>query len=892
MRMNKLISVAVAFGPMLASCVGDEEPPVSTKPDTPTVMVPETVCATPAVIEGTKQSSTSIWIDGKQIVPLDEKTSFMASVPLTEGVQTLSVTAKSATGEESDAATVMTTLDVTAPDAPTVEPIPNHSVVMEMEYTLRGTKPANTSVLINGTEEIAANADTTWEHVVSLMSNQNNPFRITVRDNCRESAVVEIGIFQDPSGIGFAVDDPATPTCDDTQEAKGQRAPNVAILLDGTVVVPAGPETTWSYVVQLSEGDNTFTFEGMLGDRMTLPREITIEYDATPPEPPTGLMAPEFTCEPMLMVMGMKEANTEILLNDSRIVDPDTMTTFTFTTTLQAGTNLLQVDTKDFCDRPSGRPVQLRVTLDTEPPSLMVEAPTAGETLTGIVEITGEAMDNQRAESVEIAVDGAVVETVQVVTSTMAGMMPRDIFIAQWDTTSVTDGTHLLSITAIDLAEKRSAPVSLMVEVANSARIASTEAAPPNNDARAARSALPAISVLTNGNVAVAWHDNLDVVESGNDDDILLIVYNNGTQAQPVEVVSSDMEDARSQQANVAGTANGGVHVVWQEDGDIDGDRDVDWDIVYRSFENGAFSPSTTVISGPPSTDGRSQYPDIATDAMGGAHVVWQDNGNLDGDNNSSDDADIYYSFGGPGGFNTPVLVSNSMNDGNSLRPSIAVTPDNCPHVTWFDDGNIGSGDNDNARDVYYRGSSSNGGGGCTWGPVVQISTENGFTDALRPQIAADPMDPRGLLYITWEGLGDVANNMASMNDRDIFMRNVFNNVPGTLVLVSDDPNDDISQQASIVVDETLSNVHMAWVDNGNIAGTGTDNDVFIRSWNGAMLTPIGSVSDVGMNMFNTEASLSPRMAARGAQVLVVWQDKSDYDGDTIADDDTMYLIR
>lgn len=879
MRISKLISVATAFGTLLAGCV-DEAPPPPTKPAAPTVTVPAVVCATPAVIEGTKQSSTSIWIDGEQAVPLDESTSYMASWKLNEGANTLTVLSKSATGEESDSVTAMTTLDLTAPDAPTVEPVPNQGVVMEMEYTLRGTKPANTAVLINGAEQIATNADETWEHVVTLTANMNNTYRITVRDSCRESEVVEVGIFQDPSGIGFQVNDPMSPTCDDTQEVSGQRAPNVAILLDGQPVVAAGPETTWSYVVALQEGENTFTFEGKLGDRMTLPRDVSIEYDATAPGPPTGLLAPEVTCEPELMVAGMKEANTEILLNDSRIVDPDATTAFMFNTTLSAGTNLLQIDTKDFCGRTSGSPVQLRVTLDTEPPTLRLDSPISGENLTGVVAIEGEAMDNEAVEAVEITVDGAILTTV-VATST---------FSATWDTTSVTDGTHLLEVAAIDRAGKRSTPISLMVEVSNSARVVSDEAAPPGNDPRAARSALPAVAVLTNGNVAVAWHDNLDVVESGNDDDILMRIFLNGTQGQAVEIASSDMEDGRSQQVRLAAAANGGVHVVWQDDGDLDGDRDVDWDIAYRSYEAGAFSPSTTVVSGPTATDGRSQFPDVAVDAMGNAHIVWQDDGNLDGDN--MNDKDIYYATGGSGGFNTPVLVSNHMEDGTSLRPRIAVTPDNCPHVTWYDTGNMAMGDNDGERDVYYRGSTPNAGAGCTWGPIVLISREPQFTDALRPTIAADPMDARGLIYIAWEALGDVANNQAHMNDRDIFMRNVFLNVPGTLVLVSDDPNDDISQEAEVAVDDVTSNVHLAWVDNGNIGGTGTDTDVFIRAWNGAMLTPIGSVSDIGMNMFNTEASLSPKLATNGAQVLIVWQDKSDYDADTIADDDVMYLIR
>lgn len=861
---------SIAF---LAACEDPPDPVV--KPLAPTVSVNATTCTNPAPVTGTKQSSTSVWINGVEVVPLDESTTFSTSVQLMEGTQTLTIWVQSATGDKSDTIEVSTSLDLTRPAAPVIPDPP--LVIMPAEYEITGTKDAGTSILVNGAEVVPANADTTWSHTVTLALN-NNPFRITARDACLESdPIVELNLFHDPSGVGLTVMAPTSPTCSDSQEIKGARAEGVAVLLDGTEIIPAGAAGAWTWVVPLMEGTNNFEFVGKVGNNVSLAHSISIEYDATPPAAPSVGMAPEYTCEATLALSGTKDANTAVLVNDVVVVEENEMAAYSFNTALSEGLNQLQIDTRDFCGRTSGNPAVIRITLDTMNPTIMITNPMMGQTMTGLATIEGEAMDNFEVQGVEISIDGGRIATV-VTTST---------FAATWDTTSVTDGTHLLGVTAVDRAGKRSMLVSIQIEVANSARVVSEEPPPPNMDPQQARSARPSVAALPNGDLAVTWHDNLDISESGNDDDILLRLYMNGTVPMSTLVVSDHDADGRSQNAKVAAAAGNGVHIVIQEDGDIDGDRVVDWDIVYRSYAGGALSNAFIVLSiDSNGQDGRSQFPAMASDSTGNAHVVWQDDGDLDGD--GTDDKDIYYAVGNANGFNAPFLVSNHPMDGESARPQIAITPDNCPHVVWQETGDIAGSDNDMALDIYYRGSTSNGAGGCTWGALVLISEENAFTTNIRPAIAADPLDNRGLVWIAWEGEGEVANNGT---DRDVFLRNVFASVAGQLILISDDPMDGQSQEAAIVVDGN-TDVHIAWVDTGNIGGTGMDADIFTRSWNGAMFSPIASVSDIGMNAINTEDSLSPSMSVNGLRVYFSWDDRSDYDGDGVADADILLLTR
>jgi hypothetical protein len=875
---NRTALLLLATG-LVTGCPG-EDTPSATTPERPRVRVADVVCSTPVMVAGEKQASTSVWVNGMEVVPLDGSTTFSASVPLAEGVQSLRVWVQSATGERSEVVEVSTTLDLTPPSAPTLDMVP--PVSQETSYTFMGMKPPGTSILLNGSEVVALGEETTWSTTVNLSAGPNQ-FRITARDRCQESEVVMVGIFQDDSGVFLTVDDPESPTCTATQELKGTRGPGVAIRLNGTEIVPAGDSTTWTYQVDLDEGTNDFRITGVSEGVESSPRDVQIVYDATPPSAPVVaemLRQELFTCEVEFGVAGTKEANTSIWVNDVEVVAENASEMFSFMTNLSEGRNRLQVDARDFCGRTSGAPTIVTVNLDTTQPTLMVDSPRAMDTLAGIATIRGTAMDNSRVEAVIVEVDQQPLSRVTT-TST---------FAVQWDTTAATEGTHLISVVAVDRAGKMSTPVTLTVNVSNAARVVSQEPAPPMGDPDQARSVRPTVSHLTTGQVGVTWHDNLDVLESGNDDDILLRVYNNGGAALPIVVVSDGAPDGRSLNPRNAAGPNGILHVVWQDDGDYDSNRRVDFDIMYRTWTNGALAPTITLVSTDPmdsGIDGRSQFPDVAVDPMGGVHVVWQDDGDLDGD--GMNDTDIYYaSSNGAGGFNPPILLTNMANSGQSSRPRIAITPNGCPHVVWHDDGNIAPNDTDGALDVYYLGSVPNMAGGCTWGSPVLVSEENGFMRALSPAIEADPNDMRGLLWVGFEAEGNVAMNGA---DFDVFMRSIFESLTGPLVLVSDHTADGVSREPAVTVDDNGS-VFVMWRDDGDIASSGMDSDTFLRSWNGSALEPIASISDASMNASNTLESLSPDLATDGMRLFLVWDDRSDYDGDAVADADILFLLR
>ena len=71
-------------------------------------------------LSGAKDANTSIWINGVEKVPLDSFTAWSVSIVLEEGENSINVTAKNATGEESQPALANILLDTTPPSIPVV----------------------------------------------------------------------------------------------------------------------------------------------------------------------------------------------------------------------------------------------------------------------------------------------------------------------------------------------------------------------------------------------------------------------------------------------------------------------------------------------------------------------------------------------------------------------------------------------------------------------------------------------------------------------------------------------------------------------------------------------------------------------------------------------------
>jgi Neuraminidase (sialidase) len=136
--------------------------------------------------------------------------------------------------------------------------------------------------------------------------------------------------------------------------------------------------------------------------------------------------------------------------------------------------------------------------------------------------------------------------------------------------------------------------------------------------------------------------------------------------------------------------------------------------------------PTDKALACHDSVQGRPACPTLAVRANEQIYVVYID----------LNPREIFFTRSLDGGdtWSTPINLSN--NSGNSVRPTIAVSPEGIIYVAW--------GDNTEGKyDVFLRSSSDTGN---TWSPISNITTSLKSQDRL-PSIA---VDAHGTLYVAW----------------------------------------------------------------------------------------------------------------------------------------------
>lgn len=115
----------------------------------------------------------------------------------------------------------------------------------------------------------------------------------------------------------------------------------------------------------------------------------------------------------------------------------------------------------------TGSPMTVPVTLtvtqpDTTPPTVSLTAPPDGSTQSGVVSVTASASDNVGVVGVQFMVDG----------SNLGGEDTTAPYSVSWDTTTASNGTHVLTAVASDAAGNTTTSAAVTVTVSN-------QAAPP-----------------------------------------------------------------------------------------------------------------------------------------------------------------------------------------------------------------------------------------------------------------------------------------------------------------------------------------------------------------------------------------------------------------------------
>jgi hypothetical protein len=142
----------------------------------------------------------------------------------------------------------------------------------------------------------------------------------------------------------------------------------------------------------------------------------------------------------------------------------------------------------------TGATANLTVTLsDTTSPTVTVMAPVAGTTVTGAVTVSGNATDNVGVAGVQFKLDGA----------NLGAEATTPPYAVTWNTTTTTDGAHVLTAVARDPAGNTATSARTTVTVANATANATRQA----TDVTAPVLSKASLSVTSSG-ATIVWTTN------------------------------------------------------------------------------------------------------------------------------------------------------------------------------------------------------------------------------------------------------------------------------------------------------------------------------------------------------------------------------------------------
>lgn len=125
------------------------------------------------LVNGTKDASADIWLNGQRVVGLDSEVTWSYSVPLEMGVNDFSLLSKDAAGKVSPTINfTISRLENKFVPVPTINSL--KLTTDQAVQALSGSKDLNTAIIINGQEAVPQDNKTTWQVTVALKYGRND----------------------------------------------------------------------------------------------------------------------------------------------------------------------------------------------------------------------------------------------------------------------------------------------------------------------------------------------------------------------------------------------------------------------------------------------------------------------------------------------------------------------------------------------------------------------------------------------------------------------------------------------------------------------------------------------------------------------------------------------
>jgi ribosomal protein L31 len=374
----------------------------------------------------------------------------------------------------------------------------------------------------------------------------------------------------------------------------------------------------------------------------------------------------------------------------------------------------------------------------------------------------------------------------------------------------------------------------------------------------------PSLAVDTLGNVHIAWEDYTDYAGSGIDIDIFYKRWDASTSLWTTTEVVSTESTATASSPSIAIDVAGNVHISWHDGTDYAG-AGTDCDIFYKYWDASTSSWTITELVSTESTSW-SALSSLAVDVAGHVYIAWWDQTDYAG---SGTDDDIFYKYrdASTSSWTTTEVVSTESTSW-SYDPSLAIDTSGNVHIAWEDFTDYAGAGTD--RDIFYKywdASTS------SWTTTEVVSTES-TSSSYEPSLA---VDTTGNVHIAWYDWTDYAG--AGGTDYDIFYKywDASTSSWTTTEVVSTESTND-SALPSLAVDDG-GNVHIAWEDDTDYAGAGTDPDIFYKRWDASTsswtTTEVVSTESTD-NSGNYAISIAVDVSGN---IHIAWEDQTDYAG-------------
>lgn len=723
-------------------------------------------------LTGKRSANSAIWYQRvgqseaiKGVVAGSEET-WSFTVNLNEGTNRITITASSSDESVfSDSIQAVVTLDSIAPDAPVVNPHEESLVVEEggtQAVNLSGTKDPDGSLDLNGSTITEVDGQSGWVASVDVGAGVNT-YSLTSTDlagNVSDPAVVSIAgstANLDP----ILLDAVPAVTREDPYPLSGSKAAGIAVWLvqlesgdenistDPVEIVTENNNTTWSYSLNLGEGENNFYVYAQDAEgAISAPASATTVLDTIAPEAPVLDEVADSTGDASLTITGEKAADGNLCMRRDQeptcaeVAAPGG-TTIDQVVPLNDGVNFICLSSVDVAGNTSDETCVTVYKLLG--PQLSILAPDAGSVISSSTvlveaEALGGTEPGAHVAAVEVcldelpcvsaAEDGDIyhtslsldgIENGSLLTITVTATNGVNVQSTESITVLYQAGALLISDT---LVPGHGISVSINQDASGTTHVVWTDEcvqfpgcitydqgdnnAPwdilyrkfdsagwsdiqllSNGDGSLDGDSKDSTSVIDeSGLLHIVWSDTGDSL-SISDYDIFhrTLDTQNGSMSDIQVVANSDLDDA---EPTLAAGDDGSVHLVWRRR-----TTTADHDIFHvRWTAAGGFGDATEISSAV--GNGNSQKADVAVDSSGDAHIVWQDNGTVFSPTN--DDQDIHYRAFDAGELLDTVLISNSGNiggqigsfddaaDADSRTPSISISQNDIIYIAWHDE--------------------------------------------------------------------------------------------------------------------------------------------------------------------------------------------------------------